>query len=276
MEARDFYVTLSSNASVLYYPENHLAHFWNRVSEPVSLKDPTEWEVGLSEIFTPPTRLREYSEQDLTVELIGWVSEGDGDDVTKTAVKNYAILKPFITSRGFVKSLSEALKECDEVFSGGGVQVAPGFVWNRAMLRLQPDVWVKFSERMTNVLGLQRDWLTAGFLGQNKRGEIRAYDLSVDANAGFHTVWVYSNCCEHRLVGGARVPLLRTVLAGLIPGQMSHNSYTTPQYMGVRGGHFPSLEILITDNTGKEVPFHAGEVVVTLHFRRSRVKAITR
>jgi hypothetical protein len=46
-----FYLTLPSNSSGIYYPDNTLTHFVTKLHNDVSLSG--EWEVGLSEIAYP-------------------------------------------------------------------------------------------------------------------------------------------------------------------------------------------------------------------------------
>ena len=48
---RQFYVTLPSNSSKLYYPDNTLSDFTTKLFKPISL--PARWEVGLCEISFP-------------------------------------------------------------------------------------------------------------------------------------------------------------------------------------------------------------------------------
>ena len=50
-----FYLTLSSNSSMKYYPENTLAHYTTVLDQGVDLSG--RWEVGLSEIqkYSTPT-----------------------------------------------------------------------------------------------------------------------------------------------------------------------------------------------------------------------------
>ena len=48
----DFYLTLPSNNSMGYYPENTLAQFTSRLPNVINLSG--DWEVGLGEIQYPP------------------------------------------------------------------------------------------------------------------------------------------------------------------------------------------------------------------------------
>ena len=263
----DFYVTLSSNASVEYYPENRLNHFSNRLAEPLVFSKPDEWEVGLTEMFTPPNRWHELGVEDLSVDLLTWVNiPGVGDDVTRSEVTAKIQLHPFKLGRDFVKNMTSALKRVQAPLKEG-IQLSTLGALNHVSLRLRRNVFVKFSQRLQAVLGLEPQSLTpSGALGSV--AEKQTYNFTVDVNAGYHSMWVYSNCCQHRMVGGVRVPLLRTILTSGVIGGVTHSLFTSPYYFRVSSGHLPSVEVFITDNTGNPVPFSPGEVVSTLHFRR--------
>ncbi|GFY67971.1 uncharacterized protein TNIN_431361 [Trichonephila inaurata madagascariensis] len=50
-----FYITLPSDSSMHFFPENKISHFKTRLPSPVYLNG--EWEVGLSEIIYPQSWL---------------------------------------------------------------------------------------------------------------------------------------------------------------------------------------------------------------------------
>ena len=49
----DFYITLLSNSSMTYYPENTTSHFFTKLPQHVTLEG--EWLIGLTEIQIPLT-----------------------------------------------------------------------------------------------------------------------------------------------------------------------------------------------------------------------------
>lgn len=266
MANRDFYVTLSSNASVEYYPHNTLNHFRNRLAEPIRLDNPSQWQVALTEISAPANWSHVLSEEDLTVKLLGWRHErGLGDDVTLGQVQGSVTLKPFIHGRDLPKALSQALRDQDDLFKNG-IKMTYAMGNNHVILTLRRRVFVTFSQRLRDALGLGSESVTvSGALGSER--EKKSYLCALDINAGFRSLWVYSDCCEHRLVGDVRAPLLRTLWKNDYPEFAFHDTFRPPYYLPVSGGHLSSLEIVITDNTGKPIAFRPGEVVLTLHFR---------
>ena len=272
---RDFYVTLSSNASVEYFPSNMVNAFSNRLAEPLRLDEGLsyEWEVGLVEIMVPPNRGHlDLGREDLTVELLHVTTLMNGQFVDE--VRAVVELKPFWTGSAFTTNLQNALKDpslpkafkehirVDQPREGGT---------NVFGLHLDTEMYVKFTPRMRKVLGVDPKYVDeCGRVGTIEH-EGMTIEGVVDLTAGFHSMWVYSNCCEHRAVGGVRVPLLRTlVLKSKDFERVYHRIFIRPDYVPVSLNYLPSLEVFITDNTGTPIPFFPGEAVVNLHFRPRR------
>ena len=48
------------------------------------------------------------------------------------------------------------------------------------------------------------------------------------------------------------------------------SKYDQPRYFPVQKKTFDTIEIDIRDDTGESIPFDAGKLIVTLHFRRAK------
>ena len=92
----------------------------------------------------------------------------------------------------------------------------------------------------------------------------------MDPYRGFNSLYVYCDAAEAIPMGDIKAPLLRVVDAAGNFSDVIHRLCTTPQYVPVSRKQFNTVEIDITDDTGRPVPFEIGKVVATLHFRRSR------
>ena len=91
---------------------------------------------------------------------------------------------------------------------------------------------------------------------------------TADAFSHLHTMYVYSNIVTPQIVGDALVPLLRTVH---VHGQHNEHirvEFNHLQYVPLKIRNFRTVEINIFNNIGEPMPFHSGEVVVVLGFRR--------
>ena len=79
--------------------------------------------------------------------------------------------------------------------------------------------------------------------------------LPVDLEAGFHTMYVYTDIVEPQLVGESKVSLLKVVKCA---GQFRENvnvSFLNLQYIPVNEKSFETIEIDIKNDTQEKVPF---------------------
>ena len=71
-------------------------------------------------------------------------------------------------------------------------------------------------------------------------------------------------------MGEIQANLLQIVPAQGKDGDIITVNYDNPQYTPLATRDFEVVEVLITDDTGKKVPFERGRVVITLNFRLRR------
>ena len=269
----DFYVTASSNASSEFYPDNTLGHFYNRLAEPIHLDNPTEWEVGLTELSSTPifSTIYTLSKEDFKINMVVKTAlDGGGVKTDRATVK----LKYFKTAQEFESQIKNAFKDPNmSAMVKQSVRIfLPGLAGSeskRLAISLRKNTFLHMSKPLIRVLGLEKRFLTEeGVLGSAERRVVCAG--LIDYAAGMHSLWVYCNCIEHRLVGGVRVPLLRTVVLRNSEDMEGwiHALFTQPYYIPMSQSHLTDLEIFITLNTGEKVSFLPGELLVTLHFRR--------
>ena len=88
-----------------------------------------------------------------------------------------------------------------------------------------------------------------------------------DLNIGLQLLYVYLNLVESQIVGDIRAPLLHIVPAKGKDGEIVTINYNNPQYLSLTTRDFEIVEVLITNDTGKKIPFERGRVVITLNFR---------
>ena len=100
-------------------------------------------------------------------------------------------------------------------------------------------------------------------------GKHNVGDHPVDVHRGVHNYYVYVDMAEHVIVGDARAPLLR-----IVPIEYEETRATTktvifnsPHYIPVRKSETETIEVHITDDTGRGIPFTHGKTYVKVHFR---------
>jgi hypothetical protein len=88
-----------------------------------------------------------------------------------------------------------------------------------------------------------------------------------DLNISLQSLYVYLNIVDSQSVGDVRAPLLRIVSARGKYGEVITIEYTNPKYVPLATKEFETIEILITYDTGRKIPFERGRVVITLDFK---------
>ena len=84
----------------------------------------------------------------------------------------------------------------------------------------------------------------------------------------FPALFIYCDIVKNRIVGNTYAPLLRIVPLSGNNNEYTCKEYQKPEYFPVSRSYINTIETFITDDTGEEVNFLTGKVLVNLHFRR--------
>ena len=242
-----FYLTLPSNSSLEYFPDNTLTHFITKLPRTIDLDG--GWEVGLAEIQYPHTWYN--------------VRENDGwmvilDRTNTSDFRKFKVSEGYYpTPQALVKAINDAIKEADPEKR---VRLEYNRITEKVSVRLEENISFFLKGSMQRLLGLD---------GEHHQEYAEAGQV-IDMNQGFYSLYVYCNLIEPRVVGDSHVPLLR-----IVPVQGKHTDLVTRffqkvYYLPLQQKCFETVEIYIRDDTGQKVPFERGKVVVTLHFRKRR------
>lgn len=282
-----FYLTLPSNSSEKFYPGNTLTNYTTRLHNSVTLND--DWEVGLSEIMFPRSwyNIQKGGVEYYTVSCDRCHME-DKSSGDKSSVYELKISVPggyYESMESIIKELNHsALKPYRVPAEGGHLEdtiildrkthetVIPKFKYNdvnkRVYITLQPDMTLTFSDKLAEILGLNKKQNPAKNPSQTDTSVVRGSRAS-DIDGGLHAMYVYCDVLEGVPVGDTSAPLLRIVDVEGMQGKMIHRLYENPRYVPLQKRCFDSIEIFISDDLGKNIPFENGKVIVTLHFRRA-------
>ena len=269
-----FYLTLPSNSSMTFHPDNTLTHYFTQLPKTIDVTG--DWEVGLAEIQYPHSwyNIMEPASIVITVpELSNFIddlsqltcSEGYNRacEISKEnglPMPSHITIQPgYYTAKGLIQSIN------------GGLQAASlhyrvHFVLKRAQHKITiqfktSDMVVQMSDIISELLGLE---------GTTFR-ETTTSTQVVDINHGFCGLYVYCSVVEPQMVGDTSSPLLRVVpIKHEQMGRIVTQTYEKIFYYPLATKHFTSVEVDIREDTGVPVPFQRGKVVVTLHFRKVR------
>ena len=84
---------------------------------------------------------------------------------------------------------------------------------------------------------------------------------------------LYVNCdlaSDAHVVGGMRVPLLKTVAVTGVYGSVVSYEPRVLDWLPLRHSRIKTITVLITDGEGRPVPFERGQLTVKVHVRRAR------
>lgn len=89
-----------------------------------------------------------------------------------------------------------------------------------------------------------------------------------ELNAGCHSLYVYTNIIEHSFVGDSFAQLLRyvEVPSSYKFGEQIELNYDQPHYIPLQTTSFDTIQLDVKDDTGEDIPFEFGRVIVKLKF----------
>ena len=252
-ERTQFFVTLPSNSSMNKFENNTLSNF--RVELYNELKFPggeEQWDVALAEIQYPTT----------------WYNMGDDEHSNYFEVNG----RKFHLPEGYYESGEHLVNKMTESLRDYGIS-NPQFRYDKISKRIHVTnrdakfVVVIFSENVARLLGYQKAVKLNLLPGEAKYGE-----GMVTISAGFHSLYVYSNAVAPVHVGDVSARLLRVVPLEESNGGYKSKTFERPHYKPVGLSGSRVIEIRILNDAGHPVRFEAGKVVVTLHFKRSKLQ----
>ncbi|GFX27678.1 uncharacterized protein F54H12.2 [Trichonephila clavipes] len=226
-----FYVTLPSDSSMHFFPENKISHFKTQLPSPVCLNG--EWEVGLSEIIYPHSWLN-------VNETNNYFLYKAGDGNISSTVKRTIDVGCYETMLDIISAVQLALPKNPNRFT---------IIYNKATKRVKINAVQGSSlhlENLGELLGFKRNAIIIG----NMKSEFVA-----DAWSNFSVFYVYSNLVSPQIVGDTQAPLLRIVRTKGKDGETISQYYDRPQYLPLVRHSFQTIQSELRLNSGDFVPF---------------------
>jgi len=249
-----FYVTLPSNSSAEYYPDNTVSRYTTKLADKIELEG--DWEVGLAEISVPfavENIIRGQSYYDIYV-----------NDIHIRTIylpsRHHKRLDTIIDAMHDEQRKQVPLQSHEPLlveFSQTGGKIS-------MKLHQHPSFHyaVQFSRDLARMLGLDEDVTYVHDMTATRMASLIAADV--------HSMYVYCDILEHVPVGDTKAPLLRIVdkprrqLGGNV-----HQIFNPILHVPLQKKNFDTVEINIMTDTGVPVPFRFGKSFVVLEFRRA-------
>ena len=277
-----FYLTLPSNSSAKYFPDNTLSHFVTKLHSDIALEG--DWEVGLSEIVFPKNWLNVGEGEYVKVKCTDCKQLSPPDnsgekyyftfriDIRPGRYETVQILVNEIR-RGIEEKLALPLKPHEHVVDRYVAEsawplVSYSTITGRTYVTLEQNFILDFTEGIARILGFTK-YQRPLKNNLDHRTSFKS-DVVSDAEKGLHIMYVYCDLLEYIPVGDTKAPLLRIIEARGTHGVTSQRCYDRPRYVPLQKKTFGTVEIDIRDDYGGSIPFESGKLIVTLHFRRSK------
>lgn len=245
----DFYLTLLSNSSTNYFPENLSTRFCTQLQRSVKLSE--EWCVALVELQYPCTLLS-VNNQGNVIYVVFKTSNGSIEKSIRIEAGNYDTIDDLL------------LQINSNVYIIDKVSFSINLSTKRVSVDFRSDE-IK-SLKLCNTLSLQLGFEPGTDLFIMRHGSHPANILHGIAPQLF----IYCDIIEPQVVGDTIAQLLRIVTVDkskYLYG--THKMLPQPHYVPVLKREFETLEIDIRSDSGEPVPFEFGTVCVTLHFKKS-------
>jgi len=302
----EFQLTLPSNASITFSPDNKPANYTTTLPSPISLEG--EWEVALIDIQYPHNWMNitkdiyliiliETSNKDkgfrttLSAVLFNYKSKYEEECIelrkqlwgNKKVDDNDILLLYARLPKGYYANVGDLITTLNEEIQDSINGVA-AFASNREQTK-EVNLVYRYNQIERRVQLFQ-----TGMVGPP---EIVCFDKQVksileQANPTLPdkkqiltreklllntipSIYIYSDIIKYQFVGDAKVPLLGVLPVQGVDGEQQYWSFNPPYYIPVSMSTLSSVNIHLADDKGDEIPFFGdGKVVARLHFRRVR------
>ena len=304
------YLTLPSNSSQSFYPNNEAGHFITQLPQTINLND--DYEVGLAEIQFS-NNFQNVANDDVWVEYeeLHWTPAEGGAAILKNTKRVSVPNGLYETNNGFIAELNALVEDelAENKFSAHFIaesqlkritagELAQNRVISPSQLKKIVDEAKKSKrkrKKKTPPFKFKYNPYTkkVSLFHYYTQGELRLSEALVeilgmtqstfsgirvvegkrimDLNQRVKGIFIYSDLVQSRPVGDFVVPLLRTLPPVDKARDTTHYLFEKPHYMSLARYQFDTVELLLTSDRGQPISFDNGHTIATLHFRRKRI-----
>lgn len=283
---KDFYLTLLSNSSFTYFPENRTSNFKVHLSKEVNLEG--QWQAALSELSYPHTIYNVTGKNNVIfVKYMYYEDEHKETNVDK-----------LIVPEGYYSNLEDLLKAINEVFHNEysmnlfADNLSPT---NHAVVVVDKEKLQKHCQHSVlsgqgreieeveadedyhfgSVLEIMLEGRLAIQLGFAPTDNLVDFVLSPNAaNINFglpQQIFVYIDIIEPQIISDYCVQVIKIVKTLDRDTQFSDvvsREILNRNYMPLNKRRFQTISIDLRDSIGDFIPFRSGTSIVTVHFKK--------
>lgn len=277
---KNFYMTLLSNSSMEYFPDNRTSSFTVQLPRYMYLDG--DWEVALTEIQYPYTFINVAEDQTaVRLDTIEITHEFYNHFATTAETKKFTNKAGRVSTHhivpGYYSDIGDIVAAINGVITAATKQPA-FFVYDTLAHKTGcvnsvqiGSKWIKTC-RLSNSLALQLGYKPGELIHPN--GKYGPYP----ANSGIiipDKMLIYCDILEPQMFGDTFAKVLRMISTNIgdsVPyfGKQCSSSFGVPQYLPVQIKNFEAITIDIKDIEGRLMPFQYGTLSVKLHFRKKK------
>ena len=270
----EFYISLPANSSAKWFKDNTNSHFFSKLQKRLTLKG-GEWEIALTDLHYPRTwvnvphgvvRIFQIGAK-FPLEAVSQPKEIStlvSSFIALNKNVSYNSMKTIDLKGGGIDSVRELIKKIEDSLKDSEFQDCFDINYdgysNKSLISVRPGYLVFMSQDLYSILGFYSDPSLVKGQHDSPNG--------CEPDAGFRTVYVYSDVIEKRIVGDTSVPLLRSIPTRGKRNTLIHESFLMRQYLKAAPVDTDNIEVRLTTDTGEDIPFASGLVFVNLHVRR--------
>lgn len=271
---KEFFVTLLSNSSMNFFPNNKTSSFTVQLAEKITLNG--SWSVGVAEIHY------NYNFFNVTTNNNSIITVKKSSENSTTALDMcstttyYRPVSDFVQTveitPGYYGTVSDLVETVNSVMKKHKLVAAPFISIDRINNRSIVDKEavhkslesISFEGRLAMQLGFEP--------GEN----ILNHTLSPHIGNTFFGVpdqmLIYTDIIEPSYIGHEKAYVMKIINTNVHTykfGDICYREYTHIHYMRVQKREFESVSVAIRDYTGGFIPFQHGVLTIKLHFKKN-------
>ena len=243
-----FYITLPSDASEDYFPENKPSDYITKLPRRIELTG--TWEVGLHSIAYTPWKIAHHLDEPISYTYSDNKKEGK------------RMKKHPITIKDYIANINESLSETPKLNTGDEINFT---IQNGKVTVTFPQGYKVFMRReQAVVLGFMK-FDDTGEVKEIEKSETALYEANLHRETNIH---VYCNIVQPQIVGNKTAPML-----GIVPYRKTTETSETVyvaeniRYIPIQTKSFQEINIHLRSSTKEPISFANGRVTVTLHLK---------
>lgn len=257
----DFFITLLSNSSMNFFPDNKTSSFTVQLPEKITLNG--SWSVGIAEIHY------NYNFFNVTPNNNRITVVKKDSDLTENSLQPFHAIELTPGYYGSVANLVEIVnKQMKNHWLASGLLISIDPTNNRTIVNKQ-----SVYKKLDNISFQGRLALQLGFEPEEN---ILNHELSPYIGNTYFGVpdqmLIYTDIIEPTYIGHEKAYVLKIVNTNVNTykfGDICYKEYTHIHYMRMQKREFESVSVDIRDYTGAFIPFQHGVLTIKLHFKKN-------